>query len=334
MRGKHRRRPGGRRIASIFYFSCLVTIFTSVSTVVLASPVQVLHQGAGLVGSDNLARPLGIFFDRHQNECYVADSGNNRIVIFDENGMPVYRFYHHVTRDGERRLGEPKNIVVDETGRIFVTDGGAPYLDVMDHMGRQLATIDPPEDMCEGVERFEYLALGPDNRVYATLSCRTARLIVVIHPDLFIERLIRLRPEEPSEICITAMTVDASGNIYVTDPCAPVVVQIYDSEGAYLNGFGQVEMGVENFSFPAGVVVMESGDVWIVDSIRAVASCFSSEGEFQTYIGGKGNNPGAFDYPSGLSTDGRDRLFVVERVGNRYQCFRVLTDPMGEPENQ
>jgi hypothetical protein len=28
----------------------------------------------------------------------------------------------------------------------------------------------------------------------------------------------------------------------------------------------------------------------------------------------------------GLATDGENRLFVVERAGNRFQCFRIVAD--------
>jgi len=79
---------------------------------------------------------------------------------------------------------------------------------------------------------------------------------------------------------------------------------------------------MENFSFPAGIEVTPNGDIWIVDTLRQVASHFTIEGEFLAYIGGKGSGPGEFEYPSDLTTDGMGRVFVLERGGNRYQCFQ------------
>jgi tripartite motif-containing protein 71 len=118
--------------------------------------------------------------------------------------------------------------------------------------------------------------------------------------------------------------VDDSSNIYITDPCATgTMVQIYDASGKFLNGFGKHSAGLENFSFPAGIVVLSNGTIWVLDTIRQIASHFKNDGEFLTYIGGRGNQPGAFDYPSGMATDGTGLLFVLERAGSRYQCFRL-----------
>jgi hypothetical protein len=59
-----------------------------------------------------------------------------------------------------------------------------------------------------------------------------------------------------------------------------------------------------------------------------VVSCFTSGGDFIAYVGGKGDQPGALNFPSGVDTDGKDRLFIVERAGNRYQCFRIVSDDL------
>jgi hypothetical protein len=101
------------------------------------------------------------------------------------------------------------------------------------------------------------------------------------------------------------------------------MVQIYERDGSLGREFGGHDTGFDNFSFSAGIAAMNNGDLWIVDSIRQVASRFTQEGKFLAYIGGKGSQPGAFEYPSAVATDGESRVFVLERMGNRYQCFRV-----------
>ena len=316
----------------------LVMSFTTPPLSLAVSPAaEVLHEGTGFSPGTELSRPLGIFFDTNRNECYVADTGNHQIVVYDDRGMPLYRFLHHVTRNGESRLGEPKSVAVDGQGRIFVTDGTAAYLDVLDVMGRPLAQITPPQDACQDPTRFDFVTLGPDDRVYATLSCRENLVIAVIGPELAIERTLRLDTAatatvEGIEHCMTGVAIDSSGRIYVTDPCAPLMVQIFDQDGRYLSGFGRHDSGFENFSFPAGIVVMANGDMWVVDTIRQVASCFSRAGEFVAYIGGKGDGPGGFNYPTGIAADGNNRVFVLERAGNRYQCFRVLESQAVSPE--
>lgn len=304
-------------------------LILTVPTVVLAlsawSPAraetaEVVYESIGTAPGARYSRPLGIFHDASRDECYVADTGNHQIVVCDGNGMPVHRFYHHVTKDGDLVLGEPKSVVVDGSGRIFVADALASYLDVLDPLGRRITTIDPPTDGCGAAERFEFLALGPRG-VYATLSCSKRRVAVIAGLEVVETVALAWTMDEPP--CITGIAVDESERIFVTDPCATVMVQVYEADGRFVRGFGKHDSGWENFSYPSGIALMRDGTMWIADTVRQVASMFTPEGKFVAFVGGKGSGPGAFEYPSGLATDGESRLFVVERGGERYQCFGV-----------
>lgn len=282
---------------------------------------QVLYQSVGSSPGTRYSRPLGIFFDKNRKECYVADTGNHQVVVCDEKGTPIYRFPHRISDGDEPKLGEPTGLVVDHSGRIFLIDGTVDYIDVLDHRGRRIRKVYPPDDVCEEPVRFKSVALGPDDEVYAALSCSDPS-VVVIDAELGIDRVIRLDAPGEERACISGLAVDDSSDIYITDPCGTTMVQIYDARGRFKGGFGKHTAGFDNFSFPLGIVVMANGDIWVLDSIRQVASCFSNDREFVTYIGGRGSHPGAFDFPSAMATDGVNLLFVLERAGNRYQCFR------------
>ncbi len=298
------------------------SLLVAVSAAHAADSIEVLHRCAGWTEGTAFSRPLGIFFDAARNETYVADTGNHQVVVCDENGGPLYRFHHYVARDNASALGEPKSIVVDAQGRIYLTDAAAAYVDVLDPTGRSIATIAPPDDDCESPESFGYLALGPDG-VYATLSC-PLRKVVVIDADLRVARVVQLAWTEETELsCLTGLAVDAEGRVYVTDACASTMVQVYDASGKLVRGFGQHDTGFQNFSFPSGIALMRDGRIWVADTSRQVASAFDAEGNYLISLGGKGSGLGEFEYPSCLTTDGVSRVFVIERGGNRYQCFRV-----------
>lgn len=102
------------------------------------------------------------------------------------------------------------------------------------------------------------------------------------------------------------------------------MVQLYAQDGSLVRAFGKHDTGYENFAFPAGITVGKDGSLWIVDTIRQVLGHYDHEGTLLAVIGGKGSQPGAFEYPCAVATDGASRVFVLERQGSRYQCIEVL----------
>lgn len=294
----------------------------AVATSAGALDVVVDHGCIGWDVGSRFTRPQGIFYDATRGECYVADTGNHRVVVCDRAGTPIYRFNHYVEREGVTIPGEPKSIAVDATGRIFLVDDSSVEIDVLDTTGRRIALIAPPVDDCGVAESFELVALGPEG-VYATLSCAQRR-VVVIDGDLEIARVVRLAWKDASErACITGLAVDAAGAIHVTDACASDMVQMYDADGGLARSFGTHDTGLENFSFASGIALMNDGNVWVVDTLRHIASLFTPEGTRLATVGGKGAEPGALQYPTCVATDGVGRVFIAERAGNRYQCFRM-----------
>ncbi len=302
---------------------------TAPGSVANAADVTIEHSCPGWDVNATFSRPLGIFFDTAHQETYVADTGNRQIVVCDRNGIPLYRFNHFVTgANGEAVLGEPKSIAVDAAGRIFVVAGGSDGIGVLDATGRSISNIRPPADECGFPESFQMLALGPDG-IYAVLSCPKRR-VAVIDAELNIDRVVELGWTDRSEkACITGLAVDAEGEIYVTDACASEMVQMYDANGGLLRSFGAHDTGLENFSFASGIALTGDGNMWIVDTLRHVVSLFTPEGVRLTTVGGKGVEPGSLQYPSSVATDGVGRVFVAERAGNRYQCYRLEGEVLG-----
>ncbi len=300
------------------------------AAVVPAQEVQVdLDHGCiGYEPGTPFSHPQGIFFDDTRGECYVADTGNHQVVICDAAGIPRYRFTHYVKDPGGMVPGQPKCIVADADGSIYLVDDASEELAVLDATGRLVTTIAPPADDCGVPESFEYVALGPDG-VYASLSCPKRR-VAVIDADFSISRVITLGWKDAAErACITGLAIDGRGGIYVTDACASEMVQMYDRNGGLVRAFGTHETGLENFSFASGIALTGDGNMWVVDTLRHIVSLFTPEGTRLATVGGKGKEPGAMQYPAAVTTDHAGRVFVSERAGNRYQCFRVEGEVTG-----
>ena len=103
-------------------------------------------------GDGELNRPAGIAVDQH-GDIYVADRGNNRVVLFDRNGRYVERFMGDATlsrmgrdyvlanpkvlrlRDmttleQQKRFRAPASVRVDGDGHLFVADYGCHRIQV------------------------------------------------------------------------------------------------------------------------------------------------------------------------------------------------------------
>ncbi|HEX6944025.1 MAG TPA: hypothetical protein VF128_13930 [Gemmatimonadaceae bacterium] len=287
------------------------------------SPVTPLYAGLGAHESTPLSNPMGIFFDRVKQECYVADTGNGQVVIFNSSGMPTYRFLHMVPGRNDQPIpGEPRSIAVDAKGTIYLVDSRVTYIDVLDTRGRSITHIDVPDDNCGQPERFIHVAVGGDQTVYAISACAQPRVFRIDEAGAVTGAVVLQTPDD-ERACVNGFAVDKDGNIYITNGCANLMAQFYSPTGELVRAFGKHDTGFENFAVPAGLAVMNNGDTWIVDTIRQVVGRFDHEGNLLSMIGGKGSQPGAFEYPSAVATDGESLLFVLERQGNRYQCLRI-----------
>lgn len=80
------------------------------------------------LGVGNFNNPQDIFVDKNEN-IYVLDSGNKRIVVFNSDMQVLNIINKFYTDKGEEKLKEPKGLFVNKEGTIFITDreGGKVY---------------------------------------------------------------------------------------------------------------------------------------------------------------------------------------------------------------
>ena len=284
----------------------------------------------GYSDSSPFKSPQGIFFDRWQKEIYICDSGNHQVVIFDSTGFPLYRFDHWLKRSGEeeRILGEPRNLVVSKAGDIFLVDNLIGYVDILDQRGSsvdKLVLQEIPE--FEDVKiRPEFLAIDDEDNLYMATSGEKVK-ILIFDENLNLIKHFGVKGQNEGELkIITGLWADEDGKIYVTDADAAFCVQVFSPEGELLLGFGGHGIEKEDFSLPTGVVTGADGKIFVADELRQVVKAFDREGNFLFWFGGFGVSGGAMRYPRHIAGDGREQVFVLERVGGRYQKFLLGRD--------
>ncbi|HEU4436896.1 MAG TPA: NHL repeat-containing protein [candidate division Zixibacteria bacterium] len=306
----------------------LVSLITLLAATLLAQElklgVSIRMLAAGYDAATRFSSPQGIFYDRRTKELYVCDTGNHQVVIFDSTGLPVYRFKHWVIRGGKKILGEPRSVVANSNGDIFLADNLCDYLDILNFRGGSEERLDLARAL--NVPSAKPLLLALDERDYLYVVYRNEKsALAVFDPDLQLVQQLENRKENHQDFGeISGLWVDS--NIYVTDATAEPCVRVFLRDGTYLLGFGTHEVGWDGFSLPSGVTVTQGGIIWIADTFRQVVKAFSPKGVFLRYIGGFGVQAGAMDYPAALAGDGSQLFFVLEKAGERFQGFEVAPE--------
>jgi sugar lactone lactonase YvrE len=124
-----------------------------------------------------------------------------------------------------------------------------------------------------------------------------------------------------------SVTVDAQGNLWVTDSAAHVVHKL-SPEGRLLMTLGKKGVAGDNtsrdlFNQPNHVALAPSGDIYVSDGyVNARVVHFTADGRLVRIIGGvKGSQPGQLQLPHGVALDSRGRILINDSDNQRVSVF-------------
>ncbi|OUS78613.1 hypothetical protein B1748_00620 [Paenibacillus sp. MY03] len=96
--------------------------------------------GKGKEGQPAFSEPNDLFIS-HNDQVYVADTGNNRIVILNPDGDFARQI---APEDGEGKLSKPEGVFVTGDGTVYVADTGNQRIAVFDNEGSFLKEYRKP----------------------------------------------------------------------------------------------------------------------------------------------------------------------------------------------
>jgi len=285
-----------------------------------------------LVSIYGVANPVGVAVSADGKRIYVAESSGERLVrIFDRDGKPQGTLAPPGTSASERA---PVYIATDRTGRVYVTDRLQDAIFVYTAEGQyEDAILAPDLTLSKYVSAHTGDSSNKNPSSYNvyrnTVSYQSAEGSKQQFP------LPRVQDWTPLGIRITA-----NGRIFLTDVTKDRHRVREIDLGALLDGgswqdfspesseFGASGKGDGQFLFPNAAMTDSQGRIYVADGNNGRIAVWSKDNKF-LYNFAFGTAEGALNLPHGLFIDARDRLHVVDVVGQSVRVYDVSgTEPV------
>lgn len=301
---------------------------------------------------------------------YVGQLVGDSNFVRKDNGEDGFRRFLAAIADlivGQtvpRVLNRPQSGIVDDRGRVLVTDLGRGAVFVFDEAAARLDVW----DQAEGNRPFIApvgVAAGPDGQYFVAdaESALVARLdregnalaaigkgellrpngiaIEATSRRLFVAdtgahqikvfdlegKLLATwgeRGEGPAQFNFPTHIAVAGGKLYVSDTLNARLQILSTADGSHLATVGKRGVVVGQMVRPKGVAADSEGNIYAVEAYFDHLLMYNKRGDFLMSIGGVGNGPGRFHLPAGVWTDGRNRIFVADTLNARVSVFQFL----------
>lgn len=217
--------------------------------------IAVLHPDTlellGSFGEDELAMPHDVAFD-NQGRLWVADSGNNRLLIFTVDGPSGAR---QGVMTGP--FASPEGIAPAPDGKVFTSNVGNHDVVVFDAEGRRLATFTGRDTQLGAFARPHDVELGPDGHLYVADPGNNRILVLTQSLEPTDSSEIRADFNEPKYLAL-----DQAGRLFVADQQNNRVI-ILDASGETIDTID--EKDGTPLDRPEGIEV-EGDTLWVSDT--------------------------------------------------------------------
>lgn len=253
------------------------------------------------IGTGILKCPWGIAVN-DTNEIFVSDMGNNRVVVFTEEG-------EFVTAFGQNVPDLPTGLVLDNAGRIFVASRQNNKIFLFKSNGEYLGNFYNGKSL----KAPRGISLDPKGNL---VVCDTENKCVrLFSPDgKIVETLGQGHFQMPFD-CVCH-----EDKIFVCDRDANLIKVYSSSTTKFLYEFGRHGTGDGEFNCPGGLAVDKTGHL-LVGSRNHNVQVFTLEGKYVTNFGKYGETLGEMNNPTSISVLKSGHIVVCEFLNCRLQIF-------------
>jgi len=262
-----------------------------------------------------------------------------------------------------RVLQRPQSGMVDEAGRIYVTDVSRPGVFLFDNVARELHIwefadrnsrfIAPigitlagnSEILVSDAELGEIFRFTRDGKPLGSfggkLFKRPAGIaynpesgltyvadvqghdIKVFNEKYELVETLGARGEQVGEFNFPTHLTFAGGQLYITDSMN-ARIQIYTANGDFRHAFGERGLYVGDLPHPKGITTDSSGNIYVIESYYDHLLVYNQQGTLLLPIGGTGKGIGQFYLPAGLWSDNNDQIYIADMYNGRVVILQYL----------
>ncbi|WP_457626137.1 6-bladed beta-propeller [Persephonella sp.] len=261
----------------------------------------------------SMVKPFGSFVKGRK--LYFTDTGSRSVFIFDfkENEVKV------IDKIGDYTLSSPIDVVVDNKGRIYVSDSVLGTVFITNEKGDYLGRLGS-----SSLIRPTGLAIdNRRNRLYITDTVGGRIYVISLKDKKLIKRIGKTGTGKGEFNRPTFITVDKDGYLYVSDSMN-ARIQIFDPEGNFVSMFGERGTSIGTFANPRGIAVDSDGNIYVADTLLSAVQIFNKKGQLLLVVGNYGTRKGEFAYPADITISPDNYIFVSDSYNMRIQVLRYL----------
>ncbi len=266
-----------------------------------------------------VTRPLGAAVTDDGSRIFIGETDGDRIAkVFDSGGAQVGLLQPPVsTGSSHVPVYLARNPVTNE---IYVSDRPTAAIYVYDTSGNYLRQLNVPQ----GLDTWAPLGLAFDaaGNLYVTNVNANPQDVVKLDAS---GKVVQTFGTNEGMSFPNGVAVDSNGNVYVTDSNNGRLL-VYSADGTLQAQVGR-GVGVGNLGLPRGVAITNTGQVLVADATGQAIEVFSvlKSGEkrlnFLGSFGAEGGADGQFEYPNGLTLDGRGHIYIADSGNKRLQVW-------------